>query len=262
MFPLYQKTRRSQDPIDLGIHVCYTDFGLAVSSYEGGRNVTRSIYALMLAVLIISGCSVQPISMTTPEAAVGMPNPASQHCTDEGGRLEIRDEAGGQVGYCIFPDGSQCEEWAFYRGECAPAGGYQPLDPADCASLADAMTKTVGVDVATGEAGFEDYVTGESGQGCQATATGTGADFQSLSKVADSLREMLTVGGWTEDMQYAADGPTGTAAGFRHENSLCLMQVGWKPSPDADCPSDQPISACNLAPEQQLYTIGLNCAEK
>ena len=50
-----------------------------------------------------------------------MPNPASVHCADEGGKLEIRDEAGGQVGYCMFPDGSECEEWAFFRGECAPA---------------------------------------------------------------------------------------------------------------------------------------------
>jgi putative hemolysin len=53
---------------------------------------------------------------------IGMPNPASVHCDEEGGKLEIRDEAGGEVGYCIFDDGSECEEWAFYRGDCAPGG--------------------------------------------------------------------------------------------------------------------------------------------
>jgi len=52
--------------------------------------------------------------------AAGLPNPASQHCADEGGKLEIRTEAGGEVGYCLFDDGSECEEWAFYRGDCAP----------------------------------------------------------------------------------------------------------------------------------------------
>jgi hypothetical protein len=35
--------------------------------------------------------------------------------------LEIRtDQEGSQYGVCIFPDGSECEEWAFYRGECSP----------------------------------------------------------------------------------------------------------------------------------------------
>ncbi|MBN1138650.1 MAG: DUF333 domain-containing protein, partial [Anaerolineae bacterium] len=24
------------------------------------------------------------------------------------------------TGYCVFPDGTECEEWAFQRGECMP----------------------------------------------------------------------------------------------------------------------------------------------
>jgi len=49
----------------------------------------------------------------------GLPNPASKYCVDQGYELEIRtDEAGNQYGVCIFPDGSECEEWEFFRGEC------------------------------------------------------------------------------------------------------------------------------------------------
>ena len=55
-----------------------------------------------------------------PEHAIGMPNPASVHCGDEGGKLDIRSESGGEVGYCVFDDGSECEEWAFFRGDCKP----------------------------------------------------------------------------------------------------------------------------------------------
>ena len=52
-------------------------------------------------------------------------NPASVHCEQEGGQLEIRRDAdGNEQGVCRFPDGSECDEWAFYRGECAP--GDQP----------------------------------------------------------------------------------------------------------------------------------------
>ena len=50
-----------------------------------------------------------------------MANPASKYCIDKGGRLEIRTAAdGGQVGICVFPNGKECEEWAFMRGQCNP----------------------------------------------------------------------------------------------------------------------------------------------
>jgi len=53
-------------------------------------------------------------------------NPASVYCEQYGGTLEIRtDESGAQTGFCIFADGSECEEWAYFRGECAPASALQ-----------------------------------------------------------------------------------------------------------------------------------------
>ena len=57
---------------------------------------------------------------TTFDSPVGLPNPASQYCLDQGHELEMRTEANGTAGYCIFPDGTECEEWTYYRGECAP----------------------------------------------------------------------------------------------------------------------------------------------
>ncbi len=48
----------------------------------------------------------------------GLANPASVHCTELGGVLEIKDEIDGQIGYCTLPGGKVCEEWALFRGEC------------------------------------------------------------------------------------------------------------------------------------------------
>ena len=77
-------------------------------------------------------------------AQANMPNPASAFCEEKGNRLEIRTAAdGSQAGYCIFPDGSECDEWTYFRGECGPTmqGGTSasptaiptamPIDPAD-----------------------------------------------------------------------------------------------------------------------------------
>ncbi len=56
------------------------------------------------------------------ETTTGMANPASVYCKKLGYQLEIRTNSdGGQYGICIFPDGSECEEWKFYRNECGTA---------------------------------------------------------------------------------------------------------------------------------------------
>jgi hypothetical protein len=126
-----------------------------------------------------------------------------------------------------------------------------------CSDLAEAMGQALGVETSLVEAPFQDYVTGQAGTGCQAAVTGAGWDFVAVTQ---SLRAMLTAQGWQEDMMHAADGPTGTAVGFRQGDGLCLLSVEWKPSPDANCPSDKPISDCQLKPEQRLYSASLNCA--
>lgn len=68
---------------------------------------------------------VSPLPTVPPEGGafespVGLANPASLFCEEQGYELEMREEAGGTAGYCLFPDGTECEEWAFYRGECEP----------------------------------------------------------------------------------------------------------------------------------------------
>ncbi len=144
-----------------------------------------------------------------------------------------------------------------------PTGGdFQPLSPAACSDLANAMAQTLGVEVAMmAETPFQDYISRETGSGCQATATGTGLDFEDFWSVAEDLKEMLNAQGWQEDISYMAGGPTGAGSGFRKDNGLCLLLAGWEPSEDADCPTDKPIGLCELSTEQQLYTITLNCAQ-
>lgn len=78
--------------------------------------VCASVVAL-IAIVSAPGCSSGdegPLG----EAASAIPNPASVYCESQGYRLVIVNGPGGQYGVCVFPDGSSCEEWSFYRGEC------------------------------------------------------------------------------------------------------------------------------------------------
>ncbi|HEX6269536.1 MAG TPA: DUF333 domain-containing protein [Anaerolineales bacterium] len=88
----------------------------------------------------------QPTPPTHPTdiPQANLPNPASAHCMEQGFKSEIRTAAdGSQNGVCIFPDGSECDEWAYLRNECGPASQSgtnaapteiptaMPIDPAD-----------------------------------------------------------------------------------------------------------------------------------
>ena len=374
------------------------------------------VLSLVLAIGLLAACA--PVAAPTDE--VGMPNPASENCVAQGGTLEIRQGEGGEAGYCVFADGSECEEWALMRGECAPGqsntsaadtftdpfaycaavgtldapdarytgeqppaavieglraafdapadtpadfysngafwrcadgqvkacfvganlpcdakadlsetpnagtvafckenpsaevvpaaatgratvftwscadgapvkgeqvaqadaqgfiadfwyviappaaeaatGAYMPIPADACATLqADAET-ALGVGFTMSEAPFFDYISQEGGSGCQLTADGTGADFSDPMAVVDALKAAFV--GWEEDMQYAAGGPTGMGIGMTRDAALLLILAQWTPDPAANCPNDQPISACELTPEQQLYTVTVQAAMK
>jgi hypothetical protein len=139
---------------------------------------------------------------------------------------------------------------------------YQPIPAATCNQLKQEMTKVLRVKVTMTQGTFQDYVSGKQGTSCQLSATGNGRNFTKLSRVVRSLSTILTRQGWVEASNYVADGPTGAARGFRKGNSLAVFNVEWEPSSDAKCPDDQPISDCQLSPEQQLYRITLNAARR
>jgi putative hemolysin len=100
---------------------------------------------------VISACLgvSQEVAMPTLEPAhepqPGLPNPASVYCAEHDGRLEIRTAAdGGQFGVCVFADSSECEEWAYFRGECAP--GQSTAVPVPMPAPANALAPDVAVD--------------------------------------------------------------------------------------------------------------------
>lgn len=81
--------------------------------------VKKIFVIFVLAMLGLYSCSI-----VNPDAqkTVKLPNPASVYCEQNGGKLGYReDDKGGVAGYCLFADGSECEEWAYFRDECAPA---------------------------------------------------------------------------------------------------------------------------------------------
>lgn len=80
-----------------------------------------------LAFILVQGINQNQMEVN-PDFAAGknekndkiqIANPASVYCKKQRGKLEIRTNGdGSQTGYCKFENGRECEEWAYFRGEC------------------------------------------------------------------------------------------------------------------------------------------------
>jgi hypothetical protein len=78
--------------------------------YRGMKKIILS--SIFISAFILLGSVYQ---------ASALANPASVKCNLDGGISVIQKDAnGGEYSNCKFPDGSVCEEWAYYRGECSP----------------------------------------------------------------------------------------------------------------------------------------------
>jgi hypothetical protein len=55
--------------------------------------------------------------------APGLANPASVFCEEQGGTVEIvTDGVGNQSGVCHLPDGTEVDEWEYFRAQSGSAG--------------------------------------------------------------------------------------------------------------------------------------------
>jgi putative hemolysin len=106
----------------------------------------KSIFTLLVLSITVLAAACSP-KQASPTPVANMANPASVYCEQNGGTSEIVTAAdGSQSGNCVFPDGSKCDEWAYFRGECKPADPLptsaptsiptefptpRPIDPAD-----------------------------------------------------------------------------------------------------------------------------------
>ncbi len=92
----------------------------------------KRIITLTIILMTLTACAApqtqgMPDSASTDLPQPNIPNPASAYCEQNGGKLEIVTAAdGSQSGQCVFPDGSVCDEWAYYRGECGLATQTNP----------------------------------------------------------------------------------------------------------------------------------------
>lgn len=66
--------------------------------------------------LATTAVALTACAQTAPEQLVGMANPASVFCEQQGGKsVSRKNQDGSEYGVCVFPNGKEVEEWEYFR---------------------------------------------------------------------------------------------------------------------------------------------------
>ncbi len=141
------------------------------------------------------------------------------------------------------------------------SGNADPALLEPCNVVQPVMNRTFSATSVVSYTLLTDPETGASVDACQLTITGDGTKFNDIDALMSDVRNVFEAALWQEDQQLVADGPTGTATGFRHEDDLALAVVEWQPGPDANCQPDALITDCDLTPAQKQYVIAVTIGE-
>lgn len=106
-------------------------FRLAARRKEMGSLRTILVSAWLVTAIALGACAPRQATRLPTETPVSgqaqIANPAAAYCVKSGHTWQIRTAAdGSQYGACVFADGTECEEWAFFRGECI--AGVRPTE--------------------------------------------------------------------------------------------------------------------------------------
>ncbi|QIO05002.1 putative hemolysin [Acinetobacter shaoyimingii] len=74
------------------------------------------LISVICSVAGLTACETTKQNQEELKPRIGMPNPASAYCVEQGGTLSIKKDAdGGERGICTLANGQQVDEWDFFR---------------------------------------------------------------------------------------------------------------------------------------------------
>lgn len=86
-----------------------------------------SISVVLILTLFATGCSLLP--QRTEPSQPARDNASVSYCESRGGIYQERARSGGRVGYCVFPDATECEAWAFFHSLCTRETSLPTSEP-------------------------------------------------------------------------------------------------------------------------------------
>jgi hypothetical protein len=134
----------------------------------------------------------------------------------------------------------------------AQEGSLRPLPAAECQQFATQTQAATGFPMRAGEDDFTDLTDGSEGRACHIQGSASGQAYAAPADLMAKIGKVFP--DWRSDANRDADGPGGSEKGYVNGNRIATIQVSWEPGPGVSCSDKEPLSACNILPQQKLWT--------
>jgi hypothetical protein len=136
----------------------------------------------------------------------------------------------------------------------------RPIPAVECQSIAVQVQNAIGMAAKASEDDFTDLTDRSEGRSCHISASASGQAYAAPTELMAKLASVF--GAWQDDPARADSGPAEADKGFVKDNRIATVDVSWEPGPGASCSDKQPLSACNITPQQKLWTVTVDVVEK
>ena len=142
----------------------------------------------------------------------------------------------------------------------AQDAALQPIPAAECQTFAGRIQDATGFKMTASEDDFTDIVGGSDGRSCHISGSASGQAFAAPNELIGRIAGVF--GDWKDDPARSDEAPSGADKGYVNGNRVASVQVSWEPGPGAVCSDKQSLSACNIQPQQKLWTAVVDIAVK
>ncbi|HEV2187125.1 MAG TPA: hypothetical protein VGR70_07940 [Stellaceae bacterium] len=145
-------------------------------------------------------------------------------------------------------------------GASAQNAALRPIPAAECQTFAGQLQGALGFAAKAEEDDFTDLTDRSEGRSCHISASASNQAFGAPAELISKLAPVF--GGWQDDPARAESGPAEADKGFVNGSRIATVEVSWEPGPGASCSDKQPLSACNITPQQKLWNVMVDIVEK
>jgi hypothetical protein len=145
-------------------------------------------------------------------------------------------------------------------GANAQSATLKPIPAAECQNFAVQVQNAIGMAAKASEDDFTDLTDRSEGRSCHISGSASGQAYAAPSELMAKLAPVF--GAWQDDPARADSGPAEADKGFTNGSRIATVDVSWEPGPGATCSDKQPLSACNITPQQKLWTVTVDIVEK
>lgn len=146
----------------------------------------------------------------------------------------------------------------------APAAAQEdalkPIPAAECQQVAARIQAASGLATSVSEDDFIDFFGRAEGRSCHIMATATGLAVTDANALLAQIAKVFD--GWRDEPDRADEGADAAEKGFVQGARLATVEVSWEPGKGVTCSEKLPLSACQVTPQQRLWTAIIDVVEK